>query len=260
VSEYVIIIVCVIGQTIVLSKAVVSLNPYDDCPPNATANNMIWVEIIDIFSPTKETIYRHIPFDTGTITYEEIIDGETIQVEYDNYIRGVMVGELRNAEPIPDGNRWHPEMLKAMAITIRTKAYHRCGWWERDDGTRYIKGDTTQEYRYHREFYDVSEETHQDFQDTIDETKDIYLEYGGATFDVEYRDRTGLETFDNPLPHKGIYDPVGYPWGDLRKSGLPQINANYWALGDSQGTPFPSWNYLQILVHYYTGIDVVQIN
>jgi peptidoglycan hydrolase-like amidase len=267
------IILVVVTLFVILSTKTLSnffpalqYNPYNECPPNATANNMIWVLISSNYSPTGQEIFKQIPFDTGTITYMELIHGTPTQVEYDNYIRGVLVGELGNAEPLPGGNRWQPEMLKAMAVAIRTKAYVRCGWIEYN-GIKGIQGEVTQEYRYTRVMPDVninvSEETHQDFQDAVDATQSIHLQYQGQLFDLEYRNRTGIETGGDTPPHKGVYDPVGEPFeSDVnnRQTGLPQINANYWALGDSQGTPFPRWNYLQILVHYYTGIEVVKIN
>jgi len=93
------------------------INTWLECPPQS---NTIWVKLDAQHSPTGAENVIEIPFDTSTAQ----IDG----YEYDNYIRGVLAGEVSTANE-PDGTviEFGDETLEAMAIAVRTKAYHLCG-------------------------------------------------------------------------------------------------------------------------------------
>ncbi|RMG39145.1 MAG: hypothetical protein D6732_04440 [Methanobacteriota archaeon] len=240
-----------------------NINNYSECPPQS---DKIWVQISAAYSPTGTEIVRQIPFDSGTQWYQEWIpnlqtpdpnDGEWRWIEYDNYLRGVLGGEV-GIEGYFD-----EDALRAMAILARTKAYERCGAFIVNNH-RGILGQSVQEYRYHQV---LDFNNPQIYQNAVDYGNNPYITYNNDTFDVQYRDKGGKWTEEMGGPHIKIYDPPGeryyqnptnppIPW-----TGLMQENANIWAKGvGSDGYKFPPWDVPRLLAHSYGSIEFVGLN
>jgi hypothetical protein len=230
------------------------INTYSDCPPQSETIQ-VWLD--ENNSPTGLELVRTIPFDSGTQIYTEYFpeDNSWREVEYDNYLRGVLAGEVGIAGYYDD------DLLKVMAILARTKAYHLCGVWPHLPlGTHGIWGQVTQEYRPTKiSTFTIAEQAR--YQQAVDFSNAPYITYNDDTFDVQYRDRGDEWTSDVGLPHKRIYDPPGQYFSDppdppLPWTGLMQENANIWAEGRGPDNAlFPPWDYRRILAHYYTNVE-----
>ncbi len=227
------------------------INTYNDCPPRSDTIQ-VWLDGGN--SPTGFPIVRTIPFDLDTILYYEQDINQW--VEYDNYLRGVLGGEV-GIENFFDEN-----VLRAQAILARTKAYDQCGTKSNlPHGTHGIWGQGTQEYRY-RHVLDFNNP--QIYQDAVDFGNDPYLTYNGDTFDVQYRDRGDERNDYRDTIHTDIYDPPGQYYNDTvpgNTTGFLQYNANVWAKGQGPDNAlFPPWDYCRLLAHFYTGIHLDCLN
>ena len=67
------------------------INSWSECPPQS---DIIWVKLDEFHSPTGAENVVQIPFGSGTV--------QIGNYEYDNYIRGVLAGEVSTANE-PDG-------------------------------------------------------------------------------------------------------------------------------------------------------------
>ncbi|MFQ5583432.1 MAG: SpoIID/LytB domain-containing protein [Calditrichia bacterium] len=233
------------------------INSWSECPPQS---DTIWVQLDASHSPTGAENVVEIPFDLDTV--------QVGNYEYDNYVRGVLAGEVSTAQE-PDGTviQFDDETLKAMAVAIRTKVFHMCGSEPHDhfpdnDGImrRGIRGQVIQQYLYNRTLVNYTEAERQRYQGSVNNTSDEYLIYNNDTFDIQYRNISIDPTNGSAAPHLGVADPVGAAHTGLSQTGLSQFNADHWAKGESHGTLFPQLNYRQILVHYYTKVHLKDAN
>jgi len=174
-----------------------TINTWSECPPQS---DTIWVQLSPDHSPTGDWNVVEIPFDSGTITIGNY--------EYDNYIRGVLAGEV-SATSIPEQVVFDSETLKAMAVAIRTKVYELCGdanyfneFLDNNDITRHgVRGQEMQDYQYRKALVEYTSAERQRYQDAIDETDGEYLTYNGDTFDIFY-----------PQYRRRIYAKSGTKW------------------------------------------------
>jgi len=248
----VMIILVVYGYNKLLSNTYaypLKINSHTTCPPQSTSIN-VWLEADN--SPTNDARVFNIPFDTSTKTIT--VDGQSYT--FDNYLRGVLAGEVGIAHYFDN------EVLKSMAILARTKAYDLCGTWTNlPVGTHGIWGQGAQHYTATHIFnFDAAEQTR--YQNAVDYGTNPYLTHNNDTFDVQYRDRGYLWTGAYDDIHQRIFDPPGafYRDGtlddlDLVRTGFMQYNGNMWAQGRMEDdTLLPPYDLRRLLGHYYTGI------
>jgi len=201
------------------------------------------------------------PFTSSQVTVE--IDGSAAYngATYNRYLRDVVPQET------------HPEAFAAQAVTAlaiaaRTFAYH-CG----SAGTI----DNSAGYQVYVPFrYDSMKRNYGDFRPVIDAAvqSQLYLSSDGNVnrdpIDAQYFDDRPAATLSGASANLlGVPDPISQSscgsYASRNGVGFSQKGASRWALGNSQYNPnnppcLPwsvAWrNPLQILVHYYTDVDL----
>jgi hypothetical protein len=148
-----------------------------------------------------------------------------------------------------------------MAVAARTLGYNWCG------AVNVAGHAGVDDYgrQYYRPIppssYELTETEKQRYQGLVAETGGIYMAYDGDDFNVRYRTTNPIWTdYGSPYPpHKSVFDPVGAIY-TIPQPGMGQINADHWASGSDPTADdllHPRWtDYRQILVHYYTQIDI----
>ncbi len=157
---------------------------------------------------------------------------------------------------------WDEDALKAGAVAIRTWASCPENWRGRDPyGNPQVYGDA------HGQVYEAGGENIASVSAAVDATAGQFLSYNDAVINAQYRNENGEYT--NPCAWYGaaylvsIYDPISAdatPTLDrCLLAGMGQYGSQRWAIGNSSssggGTPFPQWDYPQILAHYYSSVD-----
>ena len=211
-----------------------------------------------------------------SLAYPYSANPATVSVEAD-YLLDVVPREM--------GTTHHHDLaLRVQAIAARTYAYCAIYAWEQQAaGNTTYWGNCLKEINNSNTFqvfvpyyFDTLSTTDQTrIQDAVAGvlyTKDSAEPQRGAIFaefsaDAYLRtiagDYTYLTSVEDPISYDpaipGIIDATG-----AHQRGMSQDGANRWAWGSSsqyegQGTPWPvRWDdYRQILVHYYTGIDIL---
>jgi len=184
------------------------------------------------------------------------------------YLKDVIAAEM-NVKGIP------PELdaLKAQAIASRTVASWKTFWspWIVDqDGVKSINN-STQYQAFIPGAYSLSS-SQGVIDSAIQSTQRQYLSDGPDanglrhTIDAEFgSDMVGRSLYGNQTYLQEIQDPISTACGvgdNGNLWGMSQRGAIRWAKGnvcpDGTGAAWPvKWNHQQILVHYYTGVDIV---
>lgn len=201
------------------------------------------------------------PFTSNQVTVE--IDGSATYngYTYNRYLRDVVAQET------------HPEAFAAKAVTAqaiaaRTYAYHRGGAGIIDNSAGY------QVYVPFR--YDSMKRNYGDFRPVIDAAvqRQVYLSPDGNAnrdpIDAQYFDDRPAATLSGASANLvAVPDPVSQSscgsYASGNGVGFSQKGASRWALGNPQynpnNSPCAPWsviwrNPFQILVHYYTDVDI----
>ncbi len=201
------------------------------------------------------------PFTSNQVTVE--IDGSATYngYTYNRYLRDVVAQET------------HPEAFAAKAVTAqaiaaRTYAYHRGGAGIIDNSAGY------QVYVPFR--YDSMKRNYGDFRPVIDAAvqRQVYLSPDGNAnrdpIDAQYFDDRPAATLSGASANLvAVPDPISQSscgsYAGVNGVGFSQKGASRWALGNPQynpnNSPCAPWsvawrNPLQILVHYYTDVDI----
>lgn len=104
------------------------------------------------------------------------------------------------------------------------------------------------------------------FQQLVNQTQSVYLTFKGTIFDAQYRANNGNPTESWENVAGGYKYLVAVPDPVVTQTtigpGFAQIGSQRWSGGTKpipNANNYPQWqSYLQILTHYYTGIQVVQ--
>lgn len=192
-------------------------------PPSGTAAGQL--------APPATIRVRH----DAANTCRNVPVGQIDTLDFESYVKRVVPAEVFAT--------WRPEALKAQAVAARSYAWYfvlqHTGWG-------YDVTDSTS-YQY------MCDTRYASTDAAVDATRGQYCAYSGyvifAAYGAENGDPTLTNTWGNPYLI-AVDDPVGF--GRTRAGnglGMSQWGAQRWALGYS-------WNYQQILTHYYTGITV----
>lgn len=201
------------------------------------------------------------PFTSNQVTVA--IDGSAAYdgYTYNRYLRDVVPQET------------HPEAFAAKAVTAqaiaaRTYAYHRGSAGTIDNSAGY------QVYVPFR--YDSMKRNYGDFRPVIEAAvqRQLYMSPDGNAnrdpIDAQYFDDRPAATLSGSSPNLvAVPDPVSQSscgsYASGNGVGFSQKGASRWALGNPQynpnNSPCAPWsvawrNPLQILVHYYTDVDI----
>lgn len=162
--------------------------------------------------------------------------GQIDSIDFETYVKHVVPAEVYSS--------WPAEALKTQAVAARSYAWfwvlqHVGQAWDVKDWTNYQV---------------MCDATAQSTNSAVDATKGQYGDYGGnvifAAYGADNGDPTVTNNWGNPYLI-GVDDPPAF--GDTVAGngiGMSQWGANYWA-----SLPY-SWNYQQILMHYYSGVTV----
>jgi len=181
------------------------------------------------------------------------------QVGEEYYLKNVLPNEMDFAEIPPD-----KEALKAQAIAARTVASWKSvwGWWNESGSINNSTG--------YQVFIPGTYNAYPNYQADIDvalnATQGQFLSAGdGHAIDAEFSSDMAGSSGDGGQTYLiPIQDPISTcdlkPYGN--GWGMSQRGAIRWAKGnvcpDGTGAAWPvKWNHQQILVHYYTGVDIV---
>ncbi|MBC7226216.1 MAG: PD40 domain-containing protein, partial [Thermoflexales bacterium] len=240
-----------------------------DCPYQEGNDGTIWI-FRERYCPPEispEECVQQIPFEVGVYQHDP---------SWSNYLGGVLEGEIGGtAETSLQG--WQPEMARAFSIAARTVALYWCPHsivTDTNGITHYGLNDW--QYQVYRPGW--SSARAEEYRSFVADTEGRYLTYNGNVFDLQYRKYVGQQTYnrDPNGPHKGIFDPVSSQ-NEHSSSGMGVHSANHWIEGrhnavgcedgaemGCDGTPIAQWepnfrweDYRQILVHYYTGVHLV---
>lgn len=235
-------------------RVLLAQNSNPECPPNT---DNIWVRLDNNGDGTYTEI--NIPFDSGYDDTDVDGSGPDAATGYINYLAGVLIAEAGTTNHPEEGQVtiFDDEVLKATAVAAYTVVYTNCALIN-VAGHPGIDDSNKQNYNPIK----AASYTDRDrYINAVTVIRGTYLTYNGAVFDVQYRDISNNSTNGTAAPHLSVYDPAGnYHSGSDVKTGLPKINANHWATGQNHGDMLPEWNYLQILTHYYTDIQGVNVN
>jgi hypothetical protein len=186
-------------------------------------------------------------------------------VAEDYYLRNVLPNEMNFAEITPDSGA---EALKAQAIAARTVASWKSANFPQEvvRQTFNVINNSTQFQVFVPGTYNDYPSYQDEIETTLNATQGQYLSAGdGHTVDAEFSsDVEGISNDGGQTYLKPVQDPISTC--DLRAYGngwgMSQRGAIRWAKGntcpDGSGAVWPvKWNHQQILVHYYTGIDII---
>jgi len=183
------------------------------------------------------------------------------------YLRNVLPNEMDFAEIAPDPDA---EALQAQAIAARTFAsYKSANFPEEIVGVFHVINNSTQFQVFIPGTYNTYPNYQTDIDTALNATQGQFLSAGdGHTIDAEFSsDIIGQSVDGNQNYLKPVQEPISSSTCNL--SGVPgngwgmsQRGAIRWARGntcpDGTGAVWPvKWDHKQILVHYYTGIDIV---
>ena len=185
-----------------------------------------------------------------------------VDVEND-YLLDVLPREMNVAENKPSTL----DALQAQALAARSLA----DWKFRYVGNSTYM-DNSRDYQvfipYAYEYYAPDAMTL--ISSAVTSTSGQYLSYGGEAIDAEFgSDMYGSSDNEGSKDYLiGIQDPISTScgaWNNSNRWGMSQLGAYRWSRGNQCATdsggdePWPvKWeDYRQILVHYYTGIDIL---
>ncbi len=211
---------------------------------------------------------------------DNLEDPQFVLVDFeDNYVVGVLEGEMAPTARYCRVVRWHSNALKAGAIAARNWGAYWCHKWTFDNtpfGT--IQGVYDSANEGDQEYHPGHSGDTARYQQVVADTRGVYMTYNDTLIDAEYRAENGEYT--NPEPGdcpgipggwpepylKGVHDPIST--GATRSQaacnsvGLGQCGAQRWATGnfltdgdDSTAYSVMWVDELQILAHYYTAVE-----
>jgi len=176
-----------------------------------------------------------------------------------DYLVGALEGEMGPIYSIP---YWNNEALRAGAVAIRTWSSYWCRK-HTFTGTPYgtIQGvyDTSNAPYYDQEYNPGHSGDTARYSQRVADTNGQYVQYNGITIDAQYRADTGnptesWEPFGYSYLHS-VLDPVTTL--PTTGPGFSQIGSHRWVSGLNPTGTNPRWtSYLQVLVHYYTGVHI----
>ncbi len=246
----------------------------------ATPPDTVWVEVGDVYLNEWEGELQ--PFARD--------------FPIDFYVAGVLIDEMGpnpaagNVTLPSDGDVWEDAALEAMSVAIRSFTWFRlnyagqyapyggdpheitldntnqCGFWDyKFEGGQQINAQIFRPYSL-----DVSEQVRDHYHTIVTEhVPDLYLveQTGTWPIDAEYRSTTGEYTLDVTDRDylESIYDPVSAIDASGSGPGMGQWGTQRWAMGldrsGDAGVEYPRWqNFEQILFHYYTGVNLREID
>ncbi|MBC7226217.1 MAG: hypothetical protein H5T61_03170 [Thermoflexales bacterium] len=225
-----------------------------------------------------DTRYGCTEFDSGRYPPEQVrpypypTNPAQVEIEGD-YLLDVVPREM---EP-----SYHPLALRAQAIASRTYAY--CAIRANEGGEDYW-GNCRREINNSNQFqvfipyyFDrLSSAYQQAVQEAVNETEGLYLIYapepGKGPIFAEFSADAYLRTASGDYGYlRSVENPISYAPAitgiisetNAHQRGMSQNGASRWGFGNSgrygTGEPWPiRWeDYRQILVHYYTGVHLV---
>jgi len=171
------------------------------------------------------------------------------------------------AEIAPDPNA---EALKAQAVAARTFASYKSAFFPQEVvGTFNVINNSTEFQVFILGSYNDYPNYQDEVETALNATQGQFLSAGdGHTIDAQFSsDIIGQSLYGNQPYLIPIQEPISSSTCNLPGAtgngwGMSQRGAIRWAKGntcpDGTGTAWPvKWDYKQILVHYYTGIDIV---
>jgi len=186
-------------------------------------------------------------------------------IDVENYYLKDVIGTEMNVNGIPP----EIEALKAQALASRTVASWKAVYnpWTVIDGVNSINNSITYQ-AFIPGSYGLSSSTIQGAIDSaISGTQNQFLSAGdGHTIDAEFSSDMEGKSRNEGKPYLiEIQDPISTTCGAQNNGnlwGMSQKGAVRWARGNQCASggdmPWPvKWNHQQILVHYYTGVDIV---
>lgn len=221
----------------------------------------------------------------------EVTEPFAREFSLDFYVAGVLIGEMGpnpaagNVTLPANNNRWEDAALEAMSVAIRSFTWFRlnyagqygdpheitldntnqCGFWDyKAENGQQINAQVFRPYSF-----DVSAEVRAYYHTIVARVADLYLvnQTGTYPIDAEYRATTGeysLDVADRDYL-ESVYDPVSAIDVSGSAPGMGQWGTQRWALGLDQtgdaGVAYPQWEHFQqILLHYYTGVNLREVN
>lgn len=205
--------------------------------------------------PTQEVPPAPASSNPPRVRAPQLAPPPTIRVKHDQYnaCRNVPVGQIdlfdfetyvKRVVPAEVYSTWPAEALKTQAVAARSYAWF---WVLQHTNQAFDVTDSTA--------YQVMCDTQYASTDAaVDATRGEYGDYGGqvvfAAYGANNGDPTQTNSWGNPYLI-AVDDPVDF--GDAVAGngiGMSQWGADRWA------SPPYTWNYQQILMHYYAGITI----
>jgi hypothetical protein len=209
-----------------------------------------------------------------------VSQNKIINTALEDYVYGVVMGELGNAISDPNSNfygqQWNDQVLQAQSVAARTWSTFNCTRHSNEPAEGYFNGvldaSPDEEYRpYYPNFGDANK---QHYKDVSYAMRDIYVAYGGilpqvsnnapsAAYWNSYKGKVLEAEFRNDVGSVSAswvsssypYLATVYSWHNVYNTSYPgwgQLPAEGWVMANDKSA---SW--YQTLVHYYTGISMM---
>ena len=170
----------------------------------------------------------------------DVAVGQIITLTLEDYVARVVPAESLDSW----GDNGGMEELKAQAIAARTYAWYEIANAASGDATWDVTDDTSYQM--------MCDSTYTNSSNATQDTAGMYISYDGQPILAQYSANNGDPTLYGDEPYlQPVMDPVSLGASlDGHGHGMSQWGAYFWA--SEYG-----WNDIQILAHYYTGIEIV---